>query len=381
MASAASVLGLLGITFALLDERRLIGFLGLVLALRALLAVVLLPIFGRIVIRTGPVPILLVASGTYVVAQAALGTIIVHGSLSLTLLLATSVVLGCADAATIPSSTAFVPLLAAGSELVRLNAWVSSAGSISKVVGAALGGVLAATASPGVLLLSASASYVVQLGTVAYLGRGRKNLNRSSRDVTSKTAIEELRRNRWIVYVASAASVVQLAAWAPYTVVGPQLAATYYGGASSWAIFTGAYGLGAAVTAIVFSARPPSSMLRMTIFSLPLWCLPPIAMGTRQGFLLVSVSAVVAGCGTALFNVCWISLLQKRLSQENLAQVVAWVSVGPQLVAPLGLLLAGTVRVESQQLQLLLLGSTIAAVASFLLWVAPSVRRSAAKAG
>ncbi|KTR52039.1 hypothetical protein NS359_08090 [Curtobacterium oceanosedimentum] len=114
----------------------------------------------------------------------------------------------------------------------------------------------------------------------------------------------------------------------------------------------------------------------MIVLSFPLWCAPLFMLAFGLQLYWVAAGAFIAGVGNALFNVAWSTAMQQTLSSANYGQIVSWLSLGPQIVAPLGLLVAGSLQAAPAQQSALLVGAFLGIAGSVALALTPVMRKS-----
>jgi len=379
LATTGAAIALLGLTFATLQNAKLSSALGAVLATRAVASFAALAGAGWLVARSDPKRALMVIQVLYALTLSMLAFyLLIDGSLAGVLFVA-MVLLGILDGFFIPVNSAFIRGLAEGDGLTRINALVATSASTSKVSGAAVGGILLAVIAPASLLLVSVGAHLVHLIAIGATRveqiEPSGDEKRGATHSRTKGALVELRQNPWIVAIAAQATLINVVAWSPYVVIGPQLSSTLYDGPPAWAALSAAYGVGAVAAGVGLTWKPPRSFVRAIVVAFPLWCLPLFSLAAQLPLGVSLVGAVAAGAGTSLFNVAWASVLQQRVARSNLTQVVSWVSVGPQVVAPLGLLVAGTFQTPTTQAAALGIGASIAAAGALTLGLLPMVRR------
>lgn len=346
-ARATSLLGTamapVGLAFAVLAATGDPGDLGLALAARALPVVLLLLVGGAVGDRLRRDRVLVVGDGVCGLAQAGTAALALTHSITLLPLVALQVTSGTATAFLHPAFTAVVPETVAAEHRQRGNALLGLTRQGAILVGAPLGGVLAAVWSPGWVLAADALSYLVsaavwsrlRLAPVA-VGRGTSLLG----DIREGWRVFSSRTWLWAVVLQF--SVLVGTAEAAFLVLTPVVARDSLGGPAAFGLLLAVESAGAVLAGLVaLRVRPRRPLFVGTLGMLGI--VPELlALAAGGPLWALAVLALLTGAGLGLFSVFWDTALQDHVPPEALSRVAAFDLAGSQVLLPLGLALMGT---------------------------------------
>jgi hypothetical protein len=166
-----------------------------------------------------------------------------------------------------------------------------------------------------------------------------------------RSTLEELRagwqtfRSRTWLWVSVAYFTLFIGfVYAPWLVLGPQIARTSLGGPGAWAAITAATGLGSLGGALIALRWRPRYPLRaaFVVFLIggpALYWL--VAAHAPLGVTLVV--AVIDGTSGTMFNTLWYTAIQRDVPPAELSRVTSWDYLGTLALQPVGLALTGPV--------------------------------------
>lgn len=280
-------------------------------------------------------------------AQGLIAALLLLGQATLPAVVALHALSGVALAFHFPAAVGLVPLVVSRERLQAANAWLSIAQSTAFGLGAAAGGFVTATAGAGTALALDAATFGLSAVLVAGLREAAQpraagaSLARELRE-----GWREFTAHRWLWAIVLQFSVMCMAQFGTWAVVGPVVAKQALGGAASWGWIVGAQGLGllagGAVGLRVHFRRP---MLAATCACLPS-ALVPLLLVAPAPVPWIAAAAFLAGVGFEVFSVLWNTALHTRVAPEALSRVSSYDVIGSIGLVPLGAALAG-VSVES----------------------------------
>lgn len=276
-------------------------------------------------------------------AQATMAALLLAGLASVPILMALSALIGVAFALHWPAAVGLVPLVVEREQLQPANALLSIANSTAMGLGAAAGGIVAASVGAGfaiaadALTFAASAALVVTLRPRAQPREDRKSS--LLRDV--REGWREFVSHRWLWTIVAQFSILVMGFQATFAVIGPIVADRAMGGAAAWGFISAGFGAGLLCGGLLaMRLRLTRPMLVGVLCCLPLSALPllliepaPLPMVVAGGFL--------AGFGIEVFSVFWNTALHTHVAPQAISRVSAYDVVGSMALAPVGEAFAG----------------------------------------
>ncbi|MGH2830260.1 MAG: MFS transporter, partial [Actinomycetota bacterium] len=223
------------------------GGLSLVLAARSVPLVCLLLVGGAITDRASRRRIMLASDVIRGLTVAAIAVLAATGAIRLWSLVVLAAVFGAADAFFFPASTAIIPELVAGPDLVRANALESFARPLTmQMVGPALGGLLVAVFGTSVAFGLDAATFAVSAACLmAIRARGSPSAQRTGLRREIADGFRYTRRQPWIWATLLMALAAVLCLSGPFQVLGLLVAKDRLGaGAGGYGLIVAAMGAG-----------------------------------------------------------------------------------------------------------------------------------------
>lgn len=261
--------------------------------------------------------------------------------------------LGLAEGAFLPSSYAIVPDLVPGDTVLSANALVSAQTTTAMLVGPLVAGLVVAGTGPAVALAVDAATFALSAGSLALIrGRHRRPESAESAPDTGQRAgyrqfLGYFRGQRLLWFCTVNTLVVNLGYSGMMAVALPILVQAHHRAATSYGLLLAASGAGALTGA----------MLGKRILDRPRSAIVGLVAGIAEGVLVLSIPAVsnsvpmiavpllLAGAGTAISDVFFVTALQQRTEPRFLGRTMsvlmlaAFVS-GPASYALMGALVA-----------------------------------------
>jgi MFS family permease len=283
------------LSFAVLDLTGSVRDLGLILAARSLPLIAFVLLGGVLADRLPRKAMMLSSDLVRATAQGACAALLLSGAAHVWELAALQVVYGAARAFFGPASTGIVPELVADEDLHDANSAIVIAENVSSIVGPALGGVLVVAAGSGWGLAFDAAAFVVSAASLQLMRLPDVRRPRGT------SAIAQLRDGwrafagrRWLWTSVAALPLILAVVFSPLEVLGPQVARTHLGGAGG--------------------------------------LLP-----------LIVVFGLLAGLAATVFNVLWLTALQREVPASEISRVSSWDHLGSYALQPVGLAVVGPI--------------------------------------
>lgn len=332
---AGSAMAPVALAFAVLELGGSATELGLVLAVSILPQVFFLLIGGVIADR---VPRHLVMVGSNVVAgiaQAIAAYLLLTGKAEIWHLAAIALVRAVASSFFFPAMQGIVPQTVPAEQLQPANALLRLSLNATNIGGAALGGVLVATAGPGWAIAFDALTY---LAAAAILLPMRVRAPERDADTSFlhelRVGWHEFRSRQWIWVVVLGFAFANAAEAAGLFVLGPVVAAESLGGASVWGVVLAATGVGLVLGGLLALRIRPERPLLVGVSAITL-LFPPLALlAVGAPWPTIAIAALVSGVGIELFSVFWDTALQTHVPNEVLSRVSAWDAIGSLVLIP-----------------------------------------------
>ncbi|MFZ1995758.1 MAG: MFS transporter [Solirubrobacteraceae bacterium] len=333
------------LAFAVLNLTASVTSLGLVLAAQTIPLVLFVLVGGVWADRFSRRRVMVTSDLVRATSQAASAVLLLAGAAQLWELVVLQAVYGTARAFFDPAALALVPQTVDSGELQTANSLIALSGNVASVAGPAVAGVIVAAARPGWGLAFDALTF---LGSAACV-RAMPVIVAAPRKPA--TMLEELRggwqafRTRpWLWITVSCFTLYIGLAWAPWQVLGPQVARLSLGGPGAWAAIVVALGVGSIIGGLVALRARPRHPLRMAfaVFVLITPLLLALLAAHAPLPVILPVAVIDGGAGT-MFNTFWFTAVQSDVPTDELARVFSWDYLGSVGILPLGQALSGPV--------------------------------------
>jgi MFS family permease len=333
------------LTFAVLDLTGSVTDLGLVTAAQTAPLLLFVLIGGVWADRLPRHRLMLGSDVVRAAAQGLSAVIVLSGSARIWELAALQAIYGTAEAFFGPASRVVVAQTVDRADLQQANALIGLSAELTSVLGPALAGVIVVAASPGWGLAIDAASFVVSAVFVALVRVAPLAAQaRTSTIAELRAGWRTFRSHTWlwatVVYFTLFIGFV----FAPWQVLGPQIARTSLGGPGAWAAINAAVGAGSIAGALLGLRWRPVHPLRsaLLLFLVGGPALYVLVAG-HAPLAVILVVAVVDGSSGAFFNTVWYTSIQREIPAGELSRVTSWDYLGTLSMQPVGLALAGPV--------------------------------------
>ncbi|HEX3691070.1 MAG TPA: MFS transporter [Solirubrobacteraceae bacterium] len=348
-AEAISSLGdrlvIVALAFAVLNLTGSATDLGVVLAAQTIPLVVFVLLGG---VWADRLPRRLVMASSDLIRAASQGlsaVLLLTGSAHLWEIVVLQAVYGTARAFFDPAALSVVPQTVDAAQLQRANGLIALTGNVAGIAGPALAGVIVAAASPGwglafdAVTFLASVAFVLAMPPITVEVRERTTLVHELRHGWSA-----FRARRWLWITVGCFTLYMGFAWAPWQVLGPDVARTSLGGPGAWAAIAVALGVGSVAGGLISLRARPRHPFRLTfaIFVVITPALFGLVAAHASLWLIVPVALIDGSSGT-IFNTFWFTAVQSDVPAGELARVMSWDYFGSVAILPLGQALAGPV--------------------------------------
>jgi MFS family permease len=349
--------------------------LGVVLACEMLPMLVLLPFGGVLADRFAPQRVALVTDLVRCAAQAAIGVELLLRVDRVADLAVLAAVTGAAVAFGVPAVPRLVTATVRGEDRLRVNARMGVINNMAQVVAPAAAGGLMLAAGPGWSSLLTAVLYAGSATTLGGIRTAPEGRPVSDTRFFGELAEgwREVRRHPWFLASILGHGVWHLAAGLLLT-LGPIIAVTGLGGASSWVwiVQSGTVGMVAGVLAA--PRLPIRRPLLVVALCAALYALPLAAFALPAPLVVVAAAYAVAMFGLGLLSPLWETTLQRRIPERSLGRVGSFDALISFAARPVGLAVAAPLATLTGTAAPLLVAAVLVAVANASVLLLPGVR-------
>ena len=274
--------------------------------------------------------------------QGVIAALLLAGRATIPVVVALHALSGIALALHFPAAVGLVPLVVKRERLQTANAWLSIAQATAFGLGATAGGLIAASAGAGAALAVDAASFAASALLIAGVRAASQPRSVSASLLRAlREGWQEFTAHRWLWSIVLQFSVMLMAWFGVWAVVGPIVAKQSLGGPASWGWIAGAQGLGLVVGgAVGLRVRFPRPMLAASLACLP-GAMVPLLLFRPAPVVGIAAAAFAAGVGFEIFNVLWNTALHTRVAPQALSRVSSYDVLGSIALVPFGEVLAG----------------------------------------
>lgn len=333
------------LAFAVLNLTGSVTSLGVVLAAQTIPLVLFVLVGGVWADRLPRRLVMATSDIVRAVSQGLCAVLLLAGTAHLWELVVLQAIYGTARAFFDPAALSVVPQTVDTRDLQRANSLIALTDNVSGVVGPAVAGVIVAGAEPGWGLAFDAATFIASVACVWAMPPVATKVRERT------TLVHELRHGwgafrarRWLWITVSCFTLYIGCVWAPWQVLGPQIARLSLGGAGAWAAIVVALGAGSIAGGVIALRARPRHPFRLT-FAIFVVVTPTMLalVAAHAPLALILPVAVIDGSSGTLFNTFWFTAVQSDVPAAELARVMSWDYFGSVAILPLGQALSGPV--------------------------------------
>jgi MFS family permease len=365
-----------GIASAVLNSGDTAADLGYVLTAGTVMMLACLLMGGVIADRVGRRTVMLGSDALRCVGQGTFGALVILGHPSLWSLIVLAGVTGAGTGLFNPGLMALTTEIVDESDLSDANVQLGLAKNIGVMAGPAIAGGLVAATNAGVVVAIDAATYAVSVVALASLRISSVDAGeRPNMLADLREGWEAWRSRSWIWISDAKIALFNLFVYAPLLVLGPSIAKTRLGGATSWGLVLAAQGTGAVVAGLVLIGRSPRRPLLVGTIAQAGWALPLAGLAVVLPVPLLAAAAFVAGAGSATFVALWLTALQRNVPPRLLARVSSYDFASAYALGPIGLLLVGPIAAHLGTAKVLWFAALWQLLSTALIAGLPQIRR------
>jgi MFS family permease len=313
--------------------------------------------------------------------QAAMAVLLLTGAAEIWMLAALAAVFGTAESFFGPAMVGLIPQTVETVRLQQANALFGLAQNLGMILGPVLAGVLIALSGPGEAIAVDSVTFLVSAFFLARLRPGSVGAGDPGEE--GPHGLLDGLREGWGIVRGAGWILPGIGAIVAYTVfvlpsvfvLGPALAEADLGGATSWAVITTAFGVGAVAGSVVAYRVRMQRTLVVCFSAMLLASSQGVVLSSGLGVPAIAALEALAGVGVSLFFTLWDTTVQEQVPPEATARVSSYDWAAAVGLMPIGLALAGPLS-SAVGIETAMRAGTIAGVAAALACLAvPAVRR------
>lgn len=381
LAPMSAAFSLVGVSFAVLDQTHgSTAKLSYVLAAQIAPSLVFVLLGGVIADRIAPQRVIVAANVMIAAGEGTFGILVLTGHPALWQMIALECLTGTGMAVFYPASQALLPRLVPAEHLQEATALSRLAMNGAQMGGAVLAGFVVAAIGPGWAMTICGAGMV---GTFPLM----LALRVTSRDRTHQPGMlrelregwSEFRSRTWLWAIVAQYSIVLMAWYGAFSVLGPVVARAHLGGPAAWGTITGAESLGligGGLIALSFSPRRP--MLFVVAIGASI-AISPLALAMLWPVPAICAASFVLGIAMEIMMVQWTLALARNIPPDMLARVSSYDALGSVMAMPLGAVIAGPIAAAAHSVSLTQYGAAgLIVLASALALIPRDIRHLSA---
>lgn len=349
IAPASVGFSLVGVSFAVLKATNSATDLSYVLAAQIAPSLVFVLIGGVAADRFRAQRVIVAANLLMALGEGTFGVLALAGRPPLWAMLGLEAVTGTGVALFYPASQALLPRIVPDSLLQEASAISRLVMNSGQMAGAAAAGLLVAAAGPGWALVLCGVGMVATVPMLlAIKASGPLPAGRAPADAPAPNMLAELREgwsefrsHTWLWVIVAQFSVVMMAWYGAFSVLGPVVAREHLGGPAAWGAITAADALGliaGGAAALRFTPRRP--MLFVVVIGGAI-AISPLSLAMVLPLPAVCIASFGLGVFVEMMMVQWTVTMARNIPPEMLARVSSYDVLGSVMTMPAGALIAG----------------------------------------
>ena len=349
IAPASVGFSLVGVSFAVLKATNSATDLSYVLAAQIAPSLVFVLIGGVAADRFRAQRVIVVANLLMALGEGTFGVLALTGRPPLWAMLGLEAVTGTGVALFYPASQALLPRIVPDSLLQEASAISRLVMNSGQMAGAAAAGLLVAAAGPGWALVLCGVGMVATVPMLlAIKAPGPLPAGRAPADAPAPNMLAELREgwsefrsHTWLWVIVAQFSVVMMAWYGAFSVLGPVVAREHLGGPAAWGAITAADALGliaGGAAALRFTPRRP--MLFVVVIGGAI-AISPLSLAMVLPLPAVCLASFGLGVFVEMMMVQWTVAMARNIPPDMLARVSSYDVLGSVMTMPAGALIAG----------------------------------------
>jgi len=342
LAPTAFAFSLVGVSFAVLYATGSTADLSYVLAAQIAPSLVFTLAGGVIADRVPPQWVIVAGNVMIALGEGTFGLLVLAGHPRLWQMILLETLTGTGMAIFYPASQALVPRLVPGDLMQEASAISRLAMNAGQMGGATIAGLCVAAFGPGWALtvcgfgMLASVPLLLSIRATGSARSRNTGLLHDLRDGWS-----EFRSHTWLWVIVAQFSVVLMAWYGAFEVLGPVVAKAHLGGPAAWGAITAADSVGLIVGGIVSLRFTPRRPMLFVVAIGGAIAVAPLALARLWPLPLVCLASFGLGITIEIMMVQWTVALARNIPPGKLARVSSYDLLGSVMATPVGALVAG----------------------------------------
>jgi predicted MFS family arabinose efflux permease len=388
LAPGSFAFSMVGVSFAVLDATHgSTAKLSYVLAAQIAPSLAFLLLGGVVADRIAPQKVIIVGNVMMAASEGTFGILVLTGHPALWQMIGLEAFTGIGMAIFYPASTALLPRLVPAELMQEASAVSRLAMNGGQMGGAVLAGFVIAAidamqgASGGRLTGPGWALAICGIGLL-----GTVPLMLSLRVTSPERAHQpgmlqelregwsEFRSHTWLWVIVCQFSIVLMAWYGSFSVLGPVVARAHLGGPAAWGTITGVESLGWIAGGLIALRFKPRRPMRFVVLSGGSIAITPLALAMLWPLPAICAASFALGIAMEIMMVQWTVALATRIAPEELARVSSYDAFGSIMAMPVGAVLAGPIAAWAGVPATQFGAATLIVVASLLALIPRDVR-------
>ncbi len=252
-----------------------------------------------------------------------------------------------------PASQALLPRIVPGSMLQEASAISRLAMNTGQMAGAAAAGLLVAAAGAGSALLICGIGMIATVPLLLSIRGARDDLRAAGADGEARPAPSlltelregwsEFRSHTWLWVIVAQFSIVLMAWYGAFSVLGPVVARAHLGGPAAWGAITAADACGLITGGLVSLRFTPRLPMLFVVLSGAAIAISPLSLAMVLPLAAVCAASFGLGVFIEMMMVVWTVTMARNITPAKLARVSSYDVLGSVMTMPIGALIAGPV--------------------------------------
>ena len=346
VAPASVGFSMVGVSFAVLRATGSVTDLSYVLAAQIAPALIFALVGGVAADRFRPQRVIIAANLLMAVGEGTFGVLVLTGHPPLWAMIGLEALTGTGIAVFYPASQALLPRVVPRGMLQDASAISRLAMNTGQMSGAAAAGLLVAAAGPGWALALCGIGMV---GTVPMLLSIRARAVGSDASEPASSGLfrelregwSEFRSHTWLWVIVAQFSVVMMAWYGAFSVLGPVVARAHLGGPAAWGAITAADALGLIAGGLVSLRVTPRRPMLFVVLTGGAVAISPLSLAMILPLAAICAASFCLGVFVEMMMVQWTVTMVRNIPPEKLARVSSYDVLGTVMAMPAGALIAG----------------------------------------
>jgi predicted MFS family arabinose efflux permease len=380
LAPAAFSFSLVGVSFAVLSlTHGSTAKLSYVLAAQIAPSLIFVLLGGVIADRIAPQKVIVAANIMMAAGEGTFGILVLTSHPPLWQMICLEALTGTGMAVFYPASSALLPRLVPAERLQEASALSRLAMNGAQMGGAVLAGFCIAAIGhngPGWALTICGVGLIGTWPLMLSLkvtgpDRGQQaSMLRELREGWS-----EFRSHTWLWVIVAQFSVVLMAWYGSFSVLGPVVARLHLGGPAAWGTITGAESLGLIAGGLISLRFTPKRPMLFVVLNGASIAISPLALALLWPLPAICASSFFLCIALEIMMVQWTVALARNVPPDMLARVSSYDAFGSVMAMPIGAVLAGPIAAWAGVSETQFGAAGLIVVASLLALIPRDIRR------